>query len=117
MTPKFWKYLITNGDGSEIRFVAEEDREWAEKELEGNPRLLSYTAKPQFESAVFPLSGRSRSAAAATDTAANLLHEFSTSYLHLDSTSSTETRIEAQPHRRRTPAIVSSASQVGSKAG
>jgi hypothetical protein len=53
MTPKFGKYLITNGDGSEIRFVAEEDREWAEKELEGNPRLLSYTAKSQFESTVF----------------------------------------------------------------
>jgi hypothetical protein len=53
MTPMFWKYLITNGDGSAIRFVAEEDRECAEKELEGDPRLLSYTAKPQFESAVF----------------------------------------------------------------
>jgi hypothetical protein len=53
MTPKFWKYLITNGDGSKIRFVAEEDREWAEKELEGDPCLLSYTAKPQFESSVF----------------------------------------------------------------
>jgi hypothetical protein len=53
MTPKFWKYLITNGDGSKIRFVAEEDRESAEKELEGDPCLLSYTAKPQFESAVF----------------------------------------------------------------
>jgi integrase len=53
MTPKFWKYLITNGVGSAIRFVAAEDREWAEKELEGDPRLLSYTAKPQFEFAVF----------------------------------------------------------------
>jgi hypothetical protein len=53
MTPKFWKYLIINGDGSKIRFVAEEYREWAEKELEGDSRLLSYTAKPQFESTVF----------------------------------------------------------------
>jgi hypothetical protein len=53
MTPMFWKYLITNGDGSAIRFVAAEDREWAEKELEGDPRLLSYTAKPQFECPVF----------------------------------------------------------------
>jgi hypothetical protein len=53
MTPMFWKYLIKSGDGSAIRFVAEEDREWAEKELEGNPCLLSYTARPQFESAVF----------------------------------------------------------------
>jgi hypothetical protein len=52
MTPMFWKYLITNRDGSAIRFVAEEDCEWAEKELEGDPCLLSYTAKPQFESAV-----------------------------------------------------------------
>jgi hypothetical protein len=53
MTPKFWKYLITNGDGSEIRFIAEPDREDAEKELESDPRLLSYSAKPQLESAVF----------------------------------------------------------------
>jgi hypothetical protein len=53
MTPKFCKYLITNGDGSAVRFVAEPDREWAEKELEGDPCLLSYRAKPQFESAVF----------------------------------------------------------------
>ncbi|PYU20638.1 MAG: hypothetical protein DMG30_20455 [Acidobacteria bacterium] len=53
MTPKFWKYLIAHGDGSAIRFVAEEDRDWAEKELEGDPCLLSYTAKPQFGSAVF----------------------------------------------------------------
>jgi hypothetical protein len=52
MTTKFWKYLI-NGDGMAIRFVAEEDREWAEKKLEGDPCLLSYTAKPQFECPVF----------------------------------------------------------------
>jgi hypothetical protein len=49
MTPMFWKYLITTGDGTAIRFVAEEDREWAEKELERDPRLLSYRAKPRFE--------------------------------------------------------------------
>ena len=57
MTPMFWKYIITNGDGSTICFVAQEDREWAEKELEGDPRLLSYRAQPQFEcrcSAVLP---------------------------------------------------------------
>ena len=53
MTPMFWKYLITNGDGSAIRFVAAEDREWAEKGLEGDPCLLSYTAKPQFECPAF----------------------------------------------------------------
>jgi hypothetical protein len=53
MTPMFWKYRITNGEGSAIRLVAEEDREWAEKELEGDSRLLSYTAKPQFERPVF----------------------------------------------------------------
>jgi hypothetical protein len=53
MTPSFWKYLITNCHGSAIRVVAESDREWAEKELETNTRLLSYTAKPQFESPVF----------------------------------------------------------------
>ena len=32
MTPVLWKYLITKGDGSAIRFVAAEDREWAEKD-------------------------------------------------------------------------------------
>ena len=53
MTPRFWKYLITNGDGSVVRFVAEPDREWTEKEFEGDPRLLSYTAKPQFHSPAF----------------------------------------------------------------
>jgi hypothetical protein len=52
MTPTFWKYLITNGDGSETRFVAETDRDCAEKELEGDPRLLSYRAKPQIQSSV-----------------------------------------------------------------
>ena len=40
MTPKFWKYLITNCNGLAIRVVAEQDREWTEKELEGDPCLL-----------------------------------------------------------------------------
>ena len=53
MTLKFWKYLITNHNGSAIRFVAQPDREWAEKELEGDPCLLSYRAKPQIRSSVF----------------------------------------------------------------
>jgi hypothetical protein len=52
MTPIFWKYLVTNGDGSEIRFVAEQDRDWAEKEMEADPRLLSYRANPQIQSSV-----------------------------------------------------------------
>ncbi len=47
MMPSFWQYLITHGDGSEIRFVADEDRDRAEKLLEGNPSLLSYRADPQ----------------------------------------------------------------------
>src|SRR5215469_14112163 len=53
MTLKFWKYLITNHNGSAIRFVAEHDREWVEKDLECDPRLLCYAAKPQFECPVF----------------------------------------------------------------
>jgi hypothetical protein len=53
MTPMFWKYLITNCNGSAICFVAEQDRDWTEKELEGNPRLLSYRAKSQFQSSAF----------------------------------------------------------------
>jgi hypothetical protein len=53
MMPKFWKYLITSCHGSASRIVAEAEREWAEKELESNTCLLSYTAKPQFESPVF----------------------------------------------------------------
>lgn len=52
MTPKFWKYLITNYNGSTIRFVAQPDREWTEKELEGDFGLLSYRAKPQIQSSV-----------------------------------------------------------------
>jgi len=53
MTLKFWKYLITNCKGSAICFVAERDRDSAEKELECDPRLLSYIAQPQFECPVF----------------------------------------------------------------
>ena len=53
MTPIFWKYLITNCDGSAIRFVAEQERDEAEKELEGDVHLLSYRAKPQIQFAVF----------------------------------------------------------------
>jgi len=53
MTLKFWEYLITKHSGSAICFVAEHDREWVEKELECDPLLLSYTAKPQFECPVF----------------------------------------------------------------
>jgi hypothetical protein len=52
MTPKFWRYLITNHNGSAIRFVAQPDREWAEKELEGDSSLLSYRAKPQIPCSV-----------------------------------------------------------------
>jgi hypothetical protein len=47
MTPEFWQYLITRCDGSAIRLVAEQDRHEAEKELESDPLLLSYQAKPQ----------------------------------------------------------------------
>jgi hypothetical protein len=47
MTPKFWKYLITTCDGSALCLVAESDRNSVEKELENDPRLLSYHAKPQ----------------------------------------------------------------------
>jgi hypothetical protein len=53
MTPKFWRYFIKNGGHSVVRFVAEGDRNWAEKELESDTRLLSYAAKPQFECPVF----------------------------------------------------------------
>jgi hypothetical protein len=52
MTPRIWKYLINNGSGAATRFVAEPDREWAEKELEGDPCLLSYRAKPQIQCSV-----------------------------------------------------------------
>ncbi len=52
MTPRFWKYLITTCTGSAFCLVAESDRDSAEKELEGDPRLLSYHAKPQIERSV-----------------------------------------------------------------
>ena len=47
MMPPFWQYLIIHGDSSEIRFVAGNEREAAEEELEGTPGLLSYRATPQ----------------------------------------------------------------------
>jgi hypothetical protein len=47
MTPTFWKYLITTCKGSAFCLVAESDRDSVEKELESDPRLLSYHAKPQ----------------------------------------------------------------------
>src|SRR5947209_5543280 len=47
MTPTFWKYLITTCTGSAFCLVAESDRDSVEKELESDPRLLSYHAKPQ----------------------------------------------------------------------
>jgi hypothetical protein len=52
MTPRFWKYLITTYTGSAFCLVAESDRDSVEKELEGDPRLLSYHAKPQIERSV-----------------------------------------------------------------
>ena len=52
MTPKIWKYHITHCNGSQIRFAVEQDREWTEKEMQGDPRLLSYRAKPQSQSSV-----------------------------------------------------------------
>ena len=53
MTLKFWKYVVTCCYGSAVHFVAEEHRECAEKEMECDPRLLSYQAQPQFECPVF----------------------------------------------------------------
>lgn len=52
MMPRFWKYLITTRNGSAFRLVAESDRDPMEKELESDPRLLSYHAKPQIERSV-----------------------------------------------------------------
>jgi hypothetical protein len=69
MTLKFWKYLITNCNGSAICFVAEQDRECTEKELECDPRLLGYIAQPQFEMPGIPLSHRSSLTAASANTA------------------------------------------------
>lgn len=55
MMPEFWEYLITTCDGSAIRFVADGDRDSTEKQLEGDPRLLTYRAKPQTQ---YPLMHR-----------------------------------------------------------
>src|SRR5512146_1645706 len=52
VTPRFWKYLITTSNGSAFCLVAESDRDSVEKELENDPRLLSYHAKPQIERSV-----------------------------------------------------------------
>jgi hypothetical protein len=52
MMPEFWEYLITACDGSAIRFVADQDRDSTEKQLEGDPRLLTYRAKPQTQSPI-----------------------------------------------------------------
>lgn len=52
MTPRFWKFLITACDGSAFRLVAESDRDSVEKELEADPHLLKYHAKPQIERSV-----------------------------------------------------------------
>lgn len=49
MTPRFWKYLITTCNGSAFCLVGESDRDSVEKDLENDPRLLSYHAKPQIE--------------------------------------------------------------------
>jgi hypothetical protein len=49
MTPRFWKYLTTTCNGSAVCLVAESDRDSVEKDLENDPRLLSYHAKPQTE--------------------------------------------------------------------
>ena len=59
MTPNFWKYLITTCSGSAFCLAAESDRDSVEKELEADPQLLKYQAKPQIERAVtHPLSVR-----------------------------------------------------------
>ena len=55
MMPEFWEYLITTCDGSVIRFVADQDRDSTEKQLEADPRLLTYRAKPQTQ---FPVMRR-----------------------------------------------------------
>lgn len=52
MTPRFWKYLITACNGSGFRLVAESDRDSVEKQLEADPNLLKYHAKPQIERSV-----------------------------------------------------------------
>ncbi len=52
MTPRFWKYLITTCKGPAFCLVAESDRDSVEKELEADPHLLRYHAKPQIERSV-----------------------------------------------------------------
>ena len=52
MMPRFWKYLITACNASALRLVAESDRDSVEKELEADPHLLKYHAKPQIERSV-----------------------------------------------------------------
>ncbi len=52
MTPTFWKYLITTCTGSAFCLVAESDRDSVEKELEADPRLLKYHARPQIERSI-----------------------------------------------------------------
>ncbi len=52
MTPRFWKYLITTCKGPAFCLVAESDRDSVEKELEADPHLLRYHAKPQTERSV-----------------------------------------------------------------
>ncbi len=52
MMPRFWKYVITACNGLAFRLVAESDRDSVEKELEADPHLLRYHAKPQIERSV-----------------------------------------------------------------
>jgi hypothetical protein len=52
MMPNFWEYFITYRDGAEIRLVRDRDRAWVEKQLDGNPRVLKYQAKPRIEYAL-----------------------------------------------------------------
>ena len=52
MMPRFWKYLITACNGSAFCLVAESDRDSVEKELEADPHLLKYHAKPQIERSI-----------------------------------------------------------------
>lgn len=55
MMPEFWEYRLTTCDSSAIRFVADQDRDSTEKQLEGDPRLLTYRVKPQTQ---FPVMRR-----------------------------------------------------------
>jgi hypothetical protein len=49
MMPKYWEFFITYRDGSEVRLVKDKDRAWTEKQLEGDPRVLKYQAKPRLD--------------------------------------------------------------------